>query len=339
MRRPFLVALLGLALGASQGQTATITVSAGSSIKEAVSRMQGGDTVLIQAGTYREGNITPPSGTEASPTFIQGAPGAQVVLAPNDQGVDTIFDFQAGRHDIVLENLILEGDKKTAFPIYGAPDVARITVRNSTIRNGRQSGGLIGGTRWQFRNNDIVNNGVNCCATHSDDHGLYFSASYSQIVGNRFSGGACYNLQIYGGSNPTDNVIEDNSFTGSKCGVTLTHGANHLFKNNRVIEDGGYYGPDGLLIFAKGSKIETNQIVKRNIITVSGGDDASVRITGNTLCDGKIVTTNATLANNAFTCVEPPVPPKPPEPPVPPPLARLPQPLPAPSNFQVMPQP
>lgn len=348
--RIFGVMGLGYMLLTASAHAATITVAPGQSLKAAISSMKGGDTLLIQAGTYREGNLEPPSGTESSPTFIQGAPGAQVILAPNDQGVDTIFNFQGSSHDVVLDNLILDGNKKTAFPIYSAPDTARLTLRNSTIRNGRQSGGLLGGTRWNLRNNDIVDNGVNCCATHSDDHGLYFQASYSTISGNRFSGGACYNIQIYGGPNPTDNTIEDNTFTKSKCGVTLTHGQNHVFRNNRIIEDGGYYGPDGLLIFAKGSKIESNYLFKRNMVTLQSGDDPSVRITGNRLCDGKIVTTKATVSGNQFTCEEPPVTPpitppvEPPvippvTPPIQPPVAKLPQPLPPPVNVRVLAQP
>src|SRR5262245_17684897 len=121
--------LLSLA-GALVSQAATITVGPGQSIASAISSMHGGDTLVIQAGTYREGNLTPPSGASGAPTIIKAAPGAQVILQPNT----TVFDFQSGRHGIVIDSLVLDGNMQTAYPIYEAPDVSNITFQNSGSR-------------------------------------------------------------------------------------------------------------------------------------------------------------------------------------------------------------
>jgi parallel beta-helix repeat protein len=256
--------------GCVVADAATHTVAPGQRIADALRQMAGGDTLLIQAGTYREGNLLPPSGSPGNPTVLQGQ--GQVVLAPDDQGVDTIFDFHNGAHDIVLDGLTLDAGKQTGNPLYSASDSARLTFQNGAILNARNSGGLLAGTGWTITNNDIRNNGTRCCGTHQDDHGLYFSASDSRIAGNRFSGNACYNVQIYGGDDPSNNVVEDNQFTDSKCGVTLTSGSNNTFRNNTVENDGTEGG--GVLLRGSGTSASGNRITGTEIFAegVVSGD-------------------------------------------------------------------
>jgi parallel beta-helix repeat protein len=300
------VCLLALS---STGHTATLHVSPQGSdgnpctssapcrtIQHGLSRLSSGDTVLIGAGTYAEGNLMPPSGVT-----LQGASGARPVLRPGSASVDTILHIQPGRQGITLDGLTLDGGGTTSFPIYADKGVERITVMNTEITGGLQSGMLIGGSHWEIRNNHIHHNGANCCATHSDDHGIYMSAAHSRIVGNRFDHNACYNVQVYGGS-ATDNVVEDNTFTASKCGVTLVYGGNHVFRNNIIFDDSTYYTDAGLAVFTPETLVEGNVFVRMNVVTVDRGQTASVQIRGNTVCQGQLLTPGATVSGNRFTC-------------------------------------
>jgi len=231
----------------------------GEDLTNAVNQMSGGDTLVVPSGTYTVGQMRPPSGSSGAPTTITAAPGAEVVLVPADQPQDTFFDFQGSAHDVVLDGLTLDAQRQVTFPVYGAPDVHNLTLQHSTIRGASGSGMLVGGSQWTLAGNQFLDNGTRCCATHQDDHGVYFSASDSRIVGNTFAYNACNNLQVYGGSDPSRNVIEDNSFTGSKCGVALTSGRNHTFRNNTMTHDGTTV-EHGLVVKASGSQIDGNRL-------------------------------------------------------------------------------
>jgi len=335
-RRRFAVVAGGLTLilCLATSHAATYTVSPGQSIAAALSRLSGGDTLIIEAGTYREGNLTPPSGSSGAPTVVRAAAAGQVILQPGDRGIDTVFDLQSGRHDITIEGIVIDGSMETAYPVYGAPDVRGITLRNVEIRNGRASGGLLGGGYWTIENSSIHHNGVNCCATHSDDHGLYFSAGHSVIRNNTFEANACYNIQVYHGDDPNENVIEGNTFTGSKCGVTLTNGSGHIFRNNTIIDDALYYDRNALLIHESNTRIEGNAFVRINVIGIGGGNSASVQIVNNRLCDATIEADGATQSGNQTSCDNLPSLDRPPvvsQPPAPR--------LPAPRNLRLVGQP
>jgi parallel beta-helix repeat protein len=254
-----LLASSSLLWGVLGSDAATRTIGPGQDLTSAVGAMQPGDTLVLESGTYPAGPMHPPSGTSGAPTTITAAPGAQPVLVPATGAQDTFFDFQGSAHDVVLDGLTMDGQGQVAFPVYGAPDVHNLTLQYSTIRHARQSGMLVGGTQWTLAGNQFLHNGTKCCATHSDDHGVYFSASDSRIVGNTFADNACNNLQIYGGSDPSNNVVEDNRFTGSKCGVALTSGRHQTFRNNTLIHDGTTV-EHGLVVKAPGSQIDGNRL-------------------------------------------------------------------------------
>src|SRR5262245_54566524 len=232
--------------------SASQTIGPGDDLGQAVSQMQPGDTLTLAGGTYHAANLSPPSGST-----IQAAPGASPVITGSQ---DTLFDLSHAQ-GVTLDGLTLDGGRQVAFPIYAGPEAKDNTVENGAIINGRHSGMLVQGSGWTVANNDIKNNGTECCATHNDDHGMYFSASDSRITGNRFENPtACNNIQVYGGSNPSNNVIENNTFANSKCGVALTSGQNQTFRNNTLTNEGTANGKVGLYAVSGGSRIEGNKL-------------------------------------------------------------------------------
>jgi len=247
---------------------ASQTIGPGQDLGHAVSQMQPGDTLTLEGGTYQAANLAPPAGST-----IQAAPGAQPIITGSQ---DTLFTFDGSSQRVTLNGLTLDGGGQVAFPAYGTPEASGVTIENGAILNGRHSGGLLGGSHWTIANNDIKHNGTMCCATHNDDHGLYFSASDSTITGNRFENpDACNNLQIYGGSNPSNNLVENNTFANSKCGVALTSGSNQTFRNNTLTNEGTANGNVGLYAVADGSHIEGNKLEGTTMYT-----DGNVSVDG-----------------------------------------------------------
>src|SRR5262245_19225101 len=54
-----------------------------SRVQECLDRLQPGDTLLVHAGTYAEGNFNViPSGTSAAPVTVAAAPGERAVIKP-----------------------------------------------------------------------------------------------------------------------------------------------------------------------------------------------------------------------------------------------------------------
>ena len=268
-------------------------------VKHGTSRLSSGDTLLIGAGTYVEGDIAPPSGTT-----LKAAPGARPVLRPNSRSIDTIILFAAGRSHITIDGLVLDGgsasDRVTQFPVateqkYGN---SHLKVLNSEIKHGRGSCFLVGGTHWEIRGNHIHHCGVDT----TFDHGLYFYGDDAVVANNRFDHNACYHIQNY--PSGSRNTYDSNVFTGSGCGVTLTYGDRNRFTNNLMYDDATQMtrGEHGLLGFGGNVLVDGNVLVNNGMMTINDGNDHGGLIRGNRLCNGRIQAVHAEVRDNHVTC-------------------------------------
>jgi hypothetical protein len=276
--------------------------------------MAGGDTLLVGDGVYTEGIDFIPSGSSGAPTIIQGVTVRGARMRPNNISIDCIVLLRTNQQYITIDGLILDGSngsgtRLSGWPVCnedaGSPSTSanHLTVQNSELTLGRHSGMLIGGTVWNVRNNDIHHNGTDT----TFDHGMYFEGDHSFVIGNTIHDNACYNLQNYssGGANPTDNTFSQNIFYGSRCGVTLPMGANHLFSNNLSYNDGDGTAC-GLVGFGTNTRVYNNTVTGSagGGMCTNAGNDVGVEITNNIVYNntgGQISVVNATLSHNLTT--------------------------------------
>ena len=316
--------LLSLAGALTHGHAATLTVGPGQSLQQALSSMSGGDTLIIKGGTYAEGNLTPPSGTT-----IRAASGETVVIQPDNQGVDTIFDFRSGSRDITIDGVVLDAGGKTGFPVYGAADVAGITIKNSEIKGGRHSGLLLAGSNWNIQGNYIHDNGTDT----TYDHGIYFYGDNSRIVGNRLERNACFNIQNYGSSGGGyHNIYEGNLFTASGCGWVASTGSDITFRGNIMVDDGTQNPAWAMQAYVDNMVIEGNTFVNLSVITRG---NSGIVIRNNQVCNGQLNAPGTEQSGNRFSCDGLPALDRVPGASTPPPTATLP----APRNLRVVSQP
>src|SRR5262249_26770304 len=73
------------------------------SIRQGISRLQSGDSLSIQGGTYAENNLHVPSNVT-----VEGAAGATVVIRPT-HGVAPGFELGAGTTGTTIRNLMVDG--------------------------------------------------------------------------------------------------------------------------------------------------------------------------------------------------------------------------------------
>ena len=188
-----------------------------------------------------------------------------------------------------------QGQHVTMFPLFATGgDFDGVTVMNSAIHHGVASCMLIDGTNWQILNNHIYD----CGANPTYDHGIYNGANNSRIAGNLIERSSCYNIQNYGGAGvaPDNNVYENNTFADSGCGVTLSMGANHTFRNNTMVND------VQLLVGVPNTTVEGNQMTGTNLTTINDNAQGST-MQNNTVCNASVeVADGATDQGTSTSC-------------------------------------
>lgn len=112
-----------------------------------------GDRVIVGPGVYHEGNIKPRgSGTPDAPIVLladvtgeltHDAPGPVTVVPPNTPDATTGI-IVYGRHDVIIDGFDVDGAADAGIQVRphsrNGSDSGRITVRNTTTRNGRLRG-------------------------------------------------------------------------------------------------------------------------------------------------------------------------------------------------------
>ena len=216
-----------------------------------------------------------------------------------------------GAANVTLDGLVLDGGdggsgRKVSFTVYG-PDGAPAgnTVTNSEIRNSFFSCLLLGGERWTITNNHIHHCGMDT----TYDHGIYFLAQHSLIAHNRIEESACFNIQNYtspapGKPLPDHNTYDSNVFGRSGCGFVLTHGTGLAFRGNLLLEapTQGAFGGAAVHALMRGTAVIEANLFWRGGIQSHAGTDAGLLVQGNTLCQGRIETHQATVRDNRTSC-------------------------------------
>ena len=257
---------------------ASLTVAPGQSIAAALRRMSSGDTLTIQAGTYAENNLQPPSGST-----VQGA--GSVIIRPTG-GTDVGFALSS---NVTIRNLKVDGSGggiSYGIRIMGQDNLVEnvevANVQNQGIAmycaSGNHGGCGHGGNT--LRNDHVHGSGSGGChGTTAQDgycHGVYSYSDDNVIDGGEFDHNNGWGIQTYGAHLTVSNAnVHDNRSGGivaSGTAVQVTHAL--VIDNDPSGNNGGVWVGDGSTLRDVTIRARANAIVgggvQRDNVQING---------------------------------------------------------------------
>lgn len=236
------------------------------SLKYAISLAEDGDSILLQPGTYREGNIIinksvrligiglPVLDGEGKHEILTVS-GERIVIKGikfKDAGYSSMNDYAAinlvDASYCIIENNIIDN---AYFGIHVA-NAQNCIIRDNTIKGTGKSEQISGNGIHLWKCNDIVvlNNDIN---SHRD--GIYFEfVTHSFIRGNNSYKNVRYGLHFMFSNN---DAYMENTFRDNGAGVAVMYSHHVLMHSNTFIHN---WGPSAYGILLK--EISDAQIVK-----------------------------------------------------------------------------
>jgi hypothetical protein len=157
-------------------------------INHAISRMAGGDTLIVGGGTYREATQPLPAGSPGQPTILMAAPGEQVRVEPPSPAPDLSTPLLNGEADYV----VIAGFRVDGRGMWGS--CLSVGGRGSTYC-GLELTGVVGQcvsgspVDAQFLDLDIHDTGQYChpygdpyCGWRGYHHGVYLGDQGDNIL-------------------------------------------------------------------------------------------------------------------------------------------------------------
>jgi len=236
-----------VATNGNDGNNGTNTSSPLRTITAGISRLAGGDTLYIRAGTYTEALHGIPSGTAADhPTTISGYGGETVTINGIYSGyVGYFYNVQ----NIILENLIIDGTSATNNTISLDWYTSNITLRNMTIQNAAWTAIFSRGDNHKFQNLDINRYGVD--DANRRGHGFYIKGHNNLVEDCKIHHGSGHGVHVYATTpdpKPLNTIIRRNIFYANGhdsyygrervSGIGVYVGDNTLVYNNIVYDNG-----------------------------------------------------------------------------------------------------
>jgi hypothetical protein len=269
--------------------TPKLTINAG------VSCLNGGDTLIIKAGTY-VGNLSGsiPSGSSGAPTTIRAevARGAVIQLSSGHTlGLDL-----SGRSYIVIDGLVFDGNNSNrGYAIRIGAGVTNLTLQNIEIKNilSNNNADNAGGISFGYIDtnpniivknssiHDIGNDDTSDRCSSCFSYGTYSSTNGTTFDGNEFYNISGYAMHMYdsGHGSMNSNIIRNNYFrnTGTVL-IACTGTGNQVYNNilDRVGTTVSPYNHQGIRACGNNNTFYNNTIVG------SGGDCVALEGSGNT---------------------------------------------------------
>jgi parallel beta-helix repeat protein len=305
-----------------QGSDSNSCISAGSgtclTITGGASKMSGGDTLLIQAGTYNENMEwqTFPWRTGNASTYTRYARYQNDVVTIVGQGSGAgsgskTISFYNNSNYIEIDGLAFDGVNTDGVVRVETP-AHHIRIKNSVLKNAPVGCwpntpsiiGAQGGTNIEFLNNDIYGAAVG--------YGIYMATSDSVMDGNRIHDNGQYGIHMYsdhcGVNNNTirNNTIYNNGYTPAQncdggtqshgVGLLVGSGTGHLVYNNLIYDN--YYA-----LSAQYGGCGDIQIYNNTIYNNQGASDAtSIHVSG---CPNTTIRNNIVYRNiGGISCVD-----------------------------------
>lgn len=234
-------------------------------ISAAVDCMSGGDTIVVNEGTYTEEVNSPPSGSEAAYTIIKADPiSARPIIDPDGVNLERAF-FCAGQgcHHIRFEgfevvtafnHLSLQGTPETGYPHH-------IQIVNNVMHDSIHTGMTIGGSNHLFQGNEFYNTGSRYTDKpentnpYGPRHNTIYGLGDNTVVEHNVFHDLANGVAVWAsGSIQKDNIIRHNVFynigredlnpwlagpSGSYAAIHLSvPGGNHRVHNNVIYNSG-----------------------------------------------------------------------------------------------------
>ena len=248
------------------------TLKPWATLQHAVDRIQHGDTILVQAGTYAGCRIEIP-GAQNSPKVLMAAPGAHVVLnrpGPNNKH-NSIIEIE--NFSSTVADWIVAGFEVSSSPKYGV-DVRvteRITIQQNHVHNS-----ALTGIFTAFSNNVLIQGNE---TDHNGEHGIYQSNSsvYPTIRANKSHHNASAGIHMNGDisqqpgnglvqfATVENNVIWENGAKGAS-GINCDGVDDSIFRNNLLYNNHA----SGISLYAiDGAHGSSNNRVYNNTIVMA----------------------------------------------------------------------
>lgn len=285
-------------------------------IADGIALMSGGDTLIIDDGTYLEMiNNSVPSGSAGFPTIIKArnnilstgilvANVNSVTLRPTSAAADTNVVFVNSRDYITFDGLDADAINLTgagsvyAYRVENDGVSSHIIFQNGTARNASATSGFEAGVQLegagshQVLNMDIYNIGNGSDPTLH--HGIYIITPNNIIDGNRIHAVTGYALHQNSGA-PNNNIYRRNyCYLNVNRGMILNVGDNTQVYNNIFANNSGTSGDHGgITIVTNGNLIFNN--------TIYGNQGYAIRVTGGS---GNQARNNILYGNTSDTIFE-----------------------------------
>ena len=256
--------------------------------------MVGGDTLIVNAGTYGEGLMnTLPSGSESSPTLARAATGEPVTLSLTSGG-DTFglaFYDGAGKHHITVDGLHIQCNNGLCHDgIYVGSSNHHITIKNLSIK-----GPYVQGVA-HFFGNDVTYDNVEIDGTQAGNYcrfdgggdgycqGFYIKGDRVTVINSNSHHNQGYGIQytnepdtgIWGG---VDGVIQNNRFHHNTVGLLTSYSGPHLIANNLMYNNTN----DGILVAGSTTRILNNSVYGNGTAGIRANSTSGYTVRNNAL--------------------------------------------------------
>lgn len=254
-------------------------------INAALGCLSGGDTLIVQAGTYAEQLLdVVPSGTSGNPTTVRANSGDTVIIQPPSTGGSfTGAVIFSNKQYIIFDGFIVDLTNIINIGISLGGASQYITIQNCEVRNMipvQDPNGAAGiGMNEASSNNIIRGNNVHDIGTLESpganpiDHGIYIRGANQLIESNESHHNISHGIHMYdpNSRNTNNNIVRGNRVhdNGGR-GILLGSGDNNSAYNNIVYGNGTFpsQGTQGINV---GFNAPTNNTVYNNTIVGNVG--------------------------------------------------------------------
>ena len=256
--------------------------------------MTGGDTLIVEAGTYDEAvmNILP-SGSESSPTVLKAAPGATVILSLTEGGNTYGLAFYDGyaNHHIIMDGINIDCNNGLCHDgIYVGVSNHHLTFKNLFVK-----GPYVQGIA-HFHGHDVTYDNVEVDGSQAGNYcrfgeggegycqGFYLKGDRITVINSNSHHNHGYGLQytteLADGFGGADGVILNSRFHhNGATGLLTSNSGPHLIANNLIYNNAF----DGVMVAGSTTRILNNSVYSNGVSGIRSNHTSNYTVRNNAL--------------------------------------------------------